>query len=135
MSLSRGQRLTDRSAMSGLTRHSDRPPSGRSPDRRGLLAAARRLFVQRGPDVTLREIAAEAGIDAGGSGCAGLAESFRAQRLGDLIDLVWSLYEPETHQRGAGDGPDADWTDRVREILVAHLELPRLSLRDVARTL
>jgi AcrR family transcriptional regulator len=41
--------------MSNLTKQSDRRPLRRSPDRR-LLAAARRLFVQRGPDVTLSEI-------------------------------------------------------------------------------
>ena len=121
--------------MSNVTTHSDRRPAGRPPDRRRLLAAARRLFVQRGPDVTLSEIAAEAGIGAGSSGCAGLAQSLPVQRLGDLIDLVRSRHEPETQQVGAVVEPDAGWAERVREILFAHLERPGLSLEDVARTL
>jgi AraC-like DNA-binding protein len=100
-----------------------------------LLAAARRLFVQRGPDVTLSEIAVEAGIDAESSGCAALAESFPEQRLGDLIDLVRSLHEPETQEAGAVARPDAAWTERVREMLFAHIERPGLSLQDVARML
>jgi hypothetical protein len=118
--------------MSEFTRHSDGRLEGRCYDRRRLVAAARQLFAQRGPNVTLSEIAVEAGIDADNSVCAGLAESLRAHRLGELIDLVRALHEPETQQVVAVPQPGAGWTESVREILLAHLERPRLSLRDVA---
>jgi AraC-like DNA-binding protein len=121
--------------MSESTRHPDRRLGGHSPDRRRLLAAARRLFAQRGPGVTLSEIAVEAGMDAGSSGCARLVEALRVQRLGDLIDLVHALHQPETPRVGAVGQPSAGWTESVREILVAHLERPGLSLQDVARML
>jgi AraC-like DNA-binding protein len=121
--------------MSEFTTHSERRLVGRSLDRRGLLAAAQRLFAQRGRDVTLSEIAVEAGIDAGNSGCAGLVESVRTQRLGDLIDHVRGLLEPEVQQVGAAFQPVAGWTESVREILSAHLERPGLSLHAVARML
>src|SRR5947209_2025416 len=112
------------------------PTATRRDHRPRLLATARRLFVQRGPDVTLSEIAVEAGIAAGSSGCAGLAEWFPAPRLGDLIDLVRSLHEPETQQQvDAVAQPAAGWTERVREILFAQLERQGLSLQDVARML
>jgi AraC-like DNA-binding protein len=121
--------------MSNVTEQSDRRPTGRTPERRRWLAAARRLFVQNGPDVTLTEVAVEAGIAAGSSDCAGLAESFRAQRLGDLIDLVRSLQEPETERVATAVQPDAGWAERVREILFTYLDRPGLALQDVARTL
>jgi epoxide hydrolase len=122
--------------MSGSTRHSDRRPSGRSPDRPRLLAAARRLFVQRGPDVTLSEIVVEAGIDAGiGSICGNEHPQFLTtvdsqqvhflhvrspepdalplicthgwpMSVFEYVDLIGPLSDPRSHGADPGDAFD-----------------------------
>lgn len=54
-----------------------------------LLRAARRLFADRGPSVTLGEIAAAAASDEGGeSRCFELVELLLGQRLGDLLEIA-----------------------------------------------
>jgi AraC-like DNA-binding protein len=121
--------------MSEFITHSDRRLTRRSLDGRRLLAAARRLFAQRGPDVTLSEVAVAAGFDAGNSGCAVCVESLSVQRLGDVIEFVRALYEPDVHYGRALSQRGAGWTERVHEILFAQLQRPGLSLRDVARML
>src|SRR5262249_32819387 len=96
---------------------------------------ARQLFAQRGSSVTLSEIAFEAGIADAASGCGGLVEGVRAQRLRDVIDLLRAVHEPR--RRWVDDMPQSSviWTEALREILFEHLDRPGLSLRDVARIL
>jgi AraC-like DNA-binding protein len=96
-----------------------------------LLGVARQLFDQRGPSVTLSEIAAGASTDGGEACRPELVELLLAQRLGDLVDIARAP-EPEGRRVGV---PRAIWADAVREIVLEHLDRPDLSLRTVARML
>lgn len=95
-----------------------------------LLKTARRLLAQRGPNVTLSEIARHAGISCGVGGSAIVVESLLEQRLGDVLELLRSLGEPALAPIGRGV-----WSDAVREILSPQLDGPVVSLRKVARLL
>lgn len=113
--------------------------SGRARDRGRLVAAARQLFAQRGPSVTLSEVVLAAGVGHEDSACdprsAALVDSVLAQRLGDLIDLVRVLHEPDAAGPPPPSGPDVGWVEAAREIVLAHLDRPALSLGAVARML
>jgi AraC-like DNA-binding protein len=91
------------------------------PARERLIKTARRLLAQRGPSVTLREIARHAGL-----GCESLLE----QRLGDVLELLGSLGDPALAPIARGV-----WSDAVRELLSPQRDRPAFSLRNVARLL
>src|SRR5438045_765414 len=82
---------------------------------RRLVAVARQLFAQRGPSVTLSEVVLAAGIGRGHSACgprnAAVVDSLLAQRLGDLIDLVSALHEPDDRHASPTSGPDVGWIE------------------------
>jgi AraC-like DNA-binding protein len=107
-----------------------RPVSDQGQARR-LLGVARALFAERGPSVTLSEIAMEASV-AGEARCRELVEVLLAQRLGDLLEVARALPEPQSQREAE---PRVIWADTVSEIVVEHLDRPDLSLRVVARML
>jgi AraC-like DNA-binding protein len=99
----------------------------------GLLTAARQLLVQRGPSVTLGEIAMEAvGTNGGELGCSEVIRVLLAQRLGDLLDVARA--RPQL-QNSPVPGPPTGWADAARGIVLEHLERPDLSLRSAAQLL
>jgi AraC-like DNA-binding protein len=92
------------------------------------------LFAERGPGVTLGEIAAAAASSDGGeSRCFELVELLLGQRLGDLLEIARA--RPERQSYLVPEPRGVTWADSVREIVLERIERPDLSLRTAARIL
>jgi AraC-like DNA-binding protein len=112
--------------------HQHQSPVADHGQARRLLGVARQLFAQRGPSVTLSEIAMAASPGGGESRCSDVVGLLLAQRLGDLLDIART--SPDL-QRQEVVVPHVISADVVREIVLAHLDRGDLSLRTVARML
>jgi AraC-like DNA-binding protein len=99
---------------------------------RRLLGAASALAAERGPTVTLSEIAVEASGDDGEPRCTELVQLLLAQRLGDLLAVARMLPDPGRPRAAV---PRALWADSVSERVLENLDRPDLSLRGVSRML
>jgi AraC-like DNA-binding protein len=97
-----------------------------APFRRRFLVAARDLLDERGPAVTLSEIAARAGLD-GRAGQFDPPELFLARRLDELLELV-----PPVPAGGPADAGSPGWLGELRAALPARLADRTASLREVS---
>ncbi|HEV8463300.1 MAG TPA: AraC family transcriptional regulator [Gaiellaceae bacterium] len=100
--------------------------------RERVLDVTRRLVSERGPSVTLADVAHNARTAGAAPQDDAIVGSLLEQPLGDLVEVVQVA---DAQHRLATSAPDAEWTQSVREILSAELGRPALSLREAARTL
>jgi AraC-like DNA-binding protein len=97
-----------------------------------LLSLAREMLLQRGPSVTLSEIALAAGTSDGESRCFDRVRLLLTWRLADLFDIARGLPQPQRQPTEVAHGL---WADRVRDIVLEQLGRSALSLHTVARML
>jgi AraC-like DNA-binding protein len=106
-----------------------RGPLDCGPSKQRFLVAARDLLIERGPTVTLSEIASRAGLDQRRVQLGPL-EVFLAHRLDEILELVDAAPDPQATSQS-----QSNWLAELRAALPARLVARTASLREVSTAL